>query len=323
MTSRTKRTDRLDKNYIINGGFDFYQRKLSIYTTSVPSYPTADRWAGNGPYTDLTGNHGSRRQEDAPVQMPSLRYSNQFRYTSNGSGSVCNLNQRVESIFARDLAGQDVSLGFWIKNTDMQNIQIKFYTADVIDVFGASTVILDTTIAADQSGDWTFMSLEDIALPVDVARGLEVAISFNTPTASAVEQSIYVTGIKLNIGKFAQDFSYSGRDWVEELSLCQRYFEKTYDLDVEVGTVTDWGRITLLKHDGLNELYQHFDYKVIKATPTVIVTVYSPTSGNANQGSDGTAMSATNPGMSGSNLYMNRATNGPTTYVHVTAESEI
>ena len=46
----------------------------------------------------------------------------------------------------------------------------------------------------------------------------------------------YVTGVQLEIGSTATDFEH--KSFGEELALCQRYYEKSYDYDVAVGAAT-------------------------------------------------------------------------------------
>ena len=46
----------------------------------------------------------------------------------------------------------------------------------------------------------------------------------------------YVTGVQLEIGSTATDFEH--KSFGEELALCQRYYEKSYDYDVVAGTTT-------------------------------------------------------------------------------------
>ena len=47
--------------------------------------------------------------------------------------------------------------------------------------------------------------------------------------------------MKLNIGEFTTDYSKAGKDYAEELQLCQRYFQKSYNLDTAPGTATTIG----------------------------------------------------------------------------------
>jgi len=54
----------------------------------------------------------------------------------------------------------------------------------------------------------------------------------------------YVTGVQLEKGSTASPFEY--RDYGRELQLCQRYYEKSYDIDTVPGSSTNNGLTKLI-----------------------------------------------------------------------------
>jgi hypothetical protein len=60
--------------------------------------------------------------------------------------------------------------------------------------------------------------------------------------ASTVGWSRYITGVQLEKGTVATPFEF--RNYAQELALCQRYFEKSYDQGVNPGTATAAGVFT-------------------------------------------------------------------------------
>ena len=102
--SLTPRIDRLDKNYLINGGFDYWQRALSsISAGSYPAYDynAPDRWLnavdGAGP-TSYT----LQRVEASPNAK--TKYALQLEVDNPNSTEQDYILQRIESVFARQMA---------------------------------------------------------------------------------------------------------------------------------------------------------------------------------------------------------------------------
>jgi hypothetical protein len=124
-------------------------------------------------------------------------------------------------------------------------------------------------------------------------------------TASA---TFYITGVQLEKGLTATSFDY--RPYGTELQLCQRYYEKSYNLDVVAGTVTYAGFEALCgSSDGGSNASYGLRFKVPKrVSPTL--TFYSSTAGTAGlwdyarSGASGTTtVNIDQMGMNGGNIY--------------------
>lgn len=278
----TPRIDSLDRNFLMNGGFDFWQRSLSKLVNNGSAEYVADRWI-MGPGID--GVAGSQttysRQTDTPDN--SVNYSAQAvgSYVPNEEFSFF---QRVESIFAKMLSNKKTSLAFNYKTDGCDEVRIKILKPTVADNFSTLTQIYNQTFTIVNDNNWNEIKLESLNLG-EVNNGLQVQITFISNTTGVVTTKIAKP--KINIGTKAQDFSYAGRDYVEELQLCQRYFEKTYNIDVPVGTVTQIGAMfDNTFNNAAVGLYFHFIYKVTKRSIPV-VTAYSNITGAANFASKG------------------------------------
>lgn len=144
-----KRIDNtaINKNYLINGGFDIWQRGAS---QTEFGYGSDDRW--------LNENIGSTkvhsRQEFAPGQADvpdNLKYFSKTIVTSvSGIANRCNKRQRIEDV--RTLAGKTATLSFWAKADASKNIAIEF-----IQVFGSGGSVVVTGIGSQKvtlTTDW-------------------------------------------------------------------------------------------------------------------------------------------------------------------------
>ena len=58
-----------------------------------------------------------------------------------------------------------------------------------------------------------------------------------------------VTGVQLEVGSVATDFEH--RSFGQELKLCSRYYQKSYNYSTALGTATNSGAITNTAYDAL------------------------------------------------------------------------
>lgn len=291
MASKTPRTDRIDKNYIINGAFDFWQRIFNSTDVNTASYKS-DRFFL---YTNGGSAGNIKRTQDAPSAEPFLKYCAEFDLTtttSDGSNRTHRVIQRIESIFARELVGRTASISFWVKSSDFDTVQIELLYANAEDDFSTSTQFATTDVVFTDDGAWQKITYNGISMHASSTNGVEVRVFGKNPSGGGAT-NFKITGMKLALGSFEQDFSLAGRDWAEELQLCQRYFEKSYLLDVAPGTGgTQYGAIRLTDDDnsagsgaGLGTI--HFA-TTKRAIPTATIYGYGGTANavSNNSGSD-------------------------------------
>jgi hypothetical protein len=94
--------------------------------------------------------------------------------------------------------------------------------------------------------------------------------------ADTVGNSIWITGLQLEVGTVATPFEH--RPYGTELSLCQRYFEKSYNQDTAVGTVTTNGAVNYRMVGGGAGSQAYIPFASEKrAAPTV--TFFNPSTG--------------------------------------------
>ena len=217
------RLDNLDKNFIINGGMDYFQRALSVSNITLTQY-VADRFLL---YTYAGGVGVISRLEDAPSSIPGLKYCANYAMTTtieDGSSQSHRVTHRIESIFSKELVGQKISFSCWVKTADFTHIGFRVYTPDTEDDFSLITqeFLFETPITNDDT--WKKVVFENFTVPASGVRGLQFALFAKNATGGGVT-NFKITGFKINKGIVAQDFSYAGRNIIEELQLCQRYFE--------------------------------------------------------------------------------------------------
>lgn len=229
------RLDRYNRNFIINGGFPYWQRAISG-SFVASTFASADRFFIGGIPDGVTSNYDIERVVDSPNTL--TKHAAKITFTPSNAAGTAFLMQRIESVIARDMAGERVSFSIFVKNTNMQNCKMEMYTADVEDVFGVQTNFYSEIKVIDMSGGWVQVKFEDILIPSNASNGVQVRFDAYDSNNLAVPNDVYFSQIKINLGKEAQPYTHAGRDLVEELYLCQRYYEKSYQLDTPPSTLT-------------------------------------------------------------------------------------
>lgn len=231
------------KNFIINGNFDIWQRATSQTTTS---YGSADRWF-------MFEIINASRSTDAPDGSD---YS--LKVTPTAVASI-NARQKIEN-GGTFLANRECVLSFWAKADSAKNI-----SSEISDQVGGAKLHSVTT---------TWQKFTHTFTPNTTATPF---IDFENSAATTVPY--YITQVQLEYGNHATEFEQ--RHPSEELAMCQRYYEKSYNQGAYPTAVTFNGRnwinisgIATTVHNG----GQSVTYAVTKrANPTV--TAYSPNSG--------------------------------------------
>lgn len=241
------------RNYIINGAFEIAQRS-AITSTSTDVF-CADRWRMQVSGTAGFSANASSFIGITPVDSPTPQTRGKLALSNLEAGSgLRRILQRIEDV--RTLAGQTCTLSFWAQLHGGATVT----AIDVVPSFrqhhgagGAADQIyaLPTlTLVKPPSappGAWFrykatitlpthgvigggqgFPRIDDTVAPpvVDAAHYLELRLDFENASSGAAH-SVVVAEVQLEAGEVATDYDY--RPLAEELLLCQRYFEKSWD----------------------------------------------------------------------------------------------
>jgi len=231
----TPRIDKLDRNLIINGNFDYAQRGQGVGTNATLSYIGPDRFLSSRVGSWFVSPVVQRLDGDSPSELS--RYV--YRTYNSEAGDVNayeELEQRIESVFAREAALKPVSFSVKYKFQSYQNIKIEIFSADSVDNFSTSTLIYTETQSVTNDFLWHEFKSENVQLTAAASNGISVRLTFSNPSivGSGNAYESRIGEMKLSIGTSVQDFSYAGRDVAEELQLCQRYY---FSMNKSVDTI--------------------------------------------------------------------------------------
>jgi hypothetical protein len=340
------------KNRIINGAMTISQRIGTSSVTPVDEQFLTDRW---GVRVSQTSKFTA--QQDAGAVTPPTGFIDYLGFTSSSAYSSTSTDyffvyQGIEGLNTADLAwgtanAATVTLSFWVRSSltgtfsgslvnGNANRSYPFtYTTNAANTWEYKTI----TIAGDITGTWNTNNTTGIQLRFNLGSGstrLGTAgawaasnLDGATGSVSLVGTSgatLYVTGVQIEKGTQATSFEY--RQYTNELALCQRYFAKTYNTNVALGTATNDGSIFGVANGNGNRPIVNWSFPVVmRANPTS--ATYSPTTGTAGKirnldagvDYDGLVLFSS---MSGMNWYPNAtppSNNGIS--AHVTASAEL
>jgi hypothetical protein len=210
------------KNRIINGDMGIWQRGTSFANPSVGgSFYTADRWGVNRA-GDLSGATVSQSTDVPSGFQYSLKLQRTAGNTSTAGMYLFNSNETANTL---DLAGQSVTISFWVKtgaNYSGGALSVQGYwgtgTDQRVYVYTGSTAFINTTQVITST--WTRYSFTGSVGASSTEVGFQL---FWTPTGTAgADDSIYVTGCQLELGVSPTSFDFLSVG--TELALCQRYY---------------------------------------------------------------------------------------------------
>ena len=221
------------RNGTINGGMDIWQRGTSISlaanTTSANGFNT-DRWFL--PTGTNQASTVSRQSVSDSTNLPNIQYCARVQRNSGQTGTAqMAFNYNFETANSIPFAGKTITVSFYARaganysptssvfisqlytgtGTD-QNIQVGGFTGQTLAVNQSNT--LTTTW---QRFSYTY------AVPGTVTQFAYIFLW--TPTGTAgVNDYFEITGVQMELGSVATNFSRAGGNIQGELAACQRYF---------------------------------------------------------------------------------------------------
>ena len=245
------------RNKLINGDFDISQRGITSNSTVGGISYLADKWCfvvagGIAATRSIQPFQPSSIYAIHPVEGGPRYYHRLIIGSPAVLGSPTALAKLVQPIEgAETLQGKTVTASFWLKADAVKQISV-----NLTQVFGGATVS-DVALTATKftlSTTWTKYTAT-FNLPSVVGKTfapnlnylafafwLSAGSSYNTVTNSLGLQTgtFDIARVQLEEGSLSSNFET--RPLATELALCQRTYEKSYNLDVPPGTLTSNGR---------------------------------------------------------------------------------
>ena len=316
---KSRGTDNVSgrKNLIINGAMQVAQRGTSSTTSG---YQTVDR------FTNTFGTAAFTQTIDTTVPTGegfSSSYKHECTTASSATGAFFGIQHSIEAQNIRNSgwdytsASSFVTLSFYARSSVAGTYLCSLRTVDGT----AYNISSQYTLAANT---WkrvivSFPGNSNLTINNDTGDGLKVfpmlelgsdytaGSTFDAWTAhggstqtpdvainihNTVNSTFFVTGVQLEVGDSASDFEH--RSFGEELSLCQRYFQK----------VLNSNRIDVFRKTGTSSVQYISYFQEMRAAPTLALTRNSTVYGPVNTGAGSSGLDPANNTPQGFSLYV-------------------
>ena len=288
------------KNIIINGDFDIWQRGTS-FAAAANGTRIADRWRylKSGAMV-----HTISRDTDVPTVAESGHLSNYSLKvdcttidSSIASGDYSYIEQRVEGYNFKYLAQKAMKLSFWHKHTKTGTYCVGYlnsagdrsyvteYTQSVTDTWEKAE--MDIT-ASPSGGTWDYTNGIGLKVYFSIATGSsfhgtadtwesaeDYGSSSQVNACDNTANNFMLAQVQLEAGSVATDFEI--RNHTTELAMCKRYYQKSYPYGTDPGTVNSIG-CGIFGINGIASAAHYVEiqcnlHTTMRTTPTA--TVYS------------------------------------------------
>lgn len=305
------------KNYAINGAFDFWQEKVGTTSTvnasgGVLAY-SSDMFqyeSGGG----TTKNYSLVRSTDVPTFQESgfrSTYSNLFTMiTGIASPAAADFltpyQYRMEGLDYAAIHGKVVTFGFWVKASIAGVYSFALtnqaYTRSYVTTFnvnGSNTwEFKSITLTMDVGGTWVFDNNSSLRVFIGTVSGttnqapaLNVWQNVGSLAASTGTNWQATSGATLRIAQFSivegplgfgpRGFERAGNTIEQELALCQRYYEKSYDVEILPGAASGNGAEAFVGSTHAASFYRHSpSFKTYKRSSGNVI-VYGTSTGTS------------------------------------------
>jgi hypothetical protein len=186
--------------------------------------------------------------------------------------------QKVESFNIADCASSTVTYKIRASSSVLTSLTWYARFPNGQDNYSGVTLITSGSITINSTPtDYSFQ----ISLPSGVTNGFEVYFTFGAFTSGTLD----ITGVQLEKGSTATSFDY--RPYGTELALCQRYYEKSYDVDTALGAITNAGTrqasnaVAFSNGVTTRNFILNGTYAVAKRAAPNTITLYDPSRLNA------------------------------------------
>jgi hypothetical protein len=308
------------KNYLINSNFDFWQRNTTgTIANAASTYAAPDRWY----VRNALGTNGVITQSRVSGVTEGTKYGCSVQISTAPTAAQANgteLYQTVENIDALDFINKYASFGCYLKALgNVNQIGLSF-------VYAASEIKPTTVLGSEALitvNNTSFVNGQVIAQAVGTLPGSAGVIGIRIRITGVSSGNLYdlnngfiVEKTILNTGTIVAPFVKAGANAQDELAMCQRFYEKSYDLLTAPGTPSSTvGQSIVYQTVTGTPQFVNVKYSVFKRTGSTVI-LYSPVTGSSGNFRNYTTSadvvaSAQSSGQNGFNIAPTPSVTGP------------
>ncbi len=336
------------RNKIINGNMNVAQKGTSFTTTST-NFTTLDRWRQ---FRNTAASFTVSQTADAPATaydfVNSLRVTVVTADAAVGAGEYVAIYQSIEGYDARSLINRNLVISFWVRsaktgthcvaltNSGGDRSLIFEYTVNAINTWEFKTLTLPNGLITAGTWNWTngigvglYFSLMMGSTRQGSAgswlTGLYLATADQVNVMDTIGNVFAITGVQMEPGTVVTPYEH--RPFGLELSLCQRYYEKSFpygtapaqNVGSSLGAAYATGQVA-------NQAFSTLATFAVTKRAAPTITTYAPDAASANWSTNVTTPTAStaNIGDSGFALLGNVAVTAGSGYsIHWQADADI
>lgn len=255
------------RNRIINGNFDIWQRGTSPFTSTSVNEWSADRFRteGYGLSTTISQQSFTGNQTDVP-EYPTY-YCRVATSAAPSAGQYWAFQQRIEA--PQNISYGTYTLSFWVRCTSGSLSAGAFKYG--INTASQSSPALSTT--------WTQLKQTFTISSFSGSNYVSIYLIYLT-SSSPSSLSIDIAQVQVEQGTVATPFEH--RPYGLELSLCQRYYEKSFEGATASFTDATCMFMSTNRTDRFS-ISTTINFLVEKRTNSYTLTIRSPYTNTANE----------------------------------------
>lgn len=218
------------RNLIINGGMDIWQRGTGSTAISALGTYSADRWQA---YRSVSSTSTvSRQLTGDTTNLPFLQYCTRVqRDSGNTSAATILFVNSSETVNSIPFAGKTVVFSFYARaganfSAASSQLTVQLQTGTGTDQNALMTGYTGLTNAVNSTATLT-TTWQRFTYTATLGTTItEIAPYFTfTPSGTAGANDYYeITGVQVEVGSVATNFTRAGGSIQEELAACQRYY---------------------------------------------------------------------------------------------------
>ena len=216
------------KNFLINGGFDIWQRGTSIGLTGTIGY-TADRWSLWETGAGLAATV-SRQTTSDTTNLPNIQYCARVqRNSGNTDTNFLNFTQTLETVNSIPLASKTVTVSFYARkganfSSSGSTVAFSLNSNTTTDATFTTQNTGSTTVASGSiTLSTTWQRFTATGTVPSNATQLSIQAYFQCSGTAGAADYWEIAGAQLELGSVPTPFSRAGGSIGGELALCQRY----------------------------------------------------------------------------------------------------
>ncbi len=214
-----------NRNMIINGAFQCWQRSTSVSSQTGSGYQTTDRWR-----TNASGGTYNQSRQTVPLGDSVVGDFKYFlRHEVTTGDNFTGIQQRIEDV--QSVPEGTLTLSFYAKGTNPNAGSITIGTNQYFGTGGSPSSNVEVTSAATLTltSSWqrfnfqlTVASISGKTLGTNNDSYFQIQFTQDGNDTSTDAWTLDITGVQLELGETATPFEH--RSFGDELAACQRYF---------------------------------------------------------------------------------------------------